>query len=292
MSPRLSQHFLHDPRILDRIVDALDPRPEDVVLEIGAGRGTLTGRLAERVALVVAVEKDRSLVAELNRGRGAVGGWGKGEAGRVEGGVGSLPRNVVVVGADARAIDWHEALRSAALPLSPFPLPPVAPPKIVGNIPYAITTPLIDKSLIPPLPERVVFLVQKEVADRVAAAPGSKIYGALSVGVQSVARVERLFTVRGGAFTPPPQVDSAVIRLTPLAEPLVPAARQAAFRRFVTAVFGQRRKQLRRILRSIAGIDRDAAELTLTRQGLAPTARPETLTPKTLARLFDAIGFS
>jgi 16S rRNA (adenine1518-N6/adenine1519-N6)-dimethyltransferase len=272
--PRLSQHFLHDPRILDRIVDALDPRPDDVVLEIGAGRGTLTRRLAGRVAAVVAIEKDRDLVAELKRGRGAVGGR-MGEA------VGSLPRNVVVVGADALELDWHEALHGA-------PLPP-AVPKIVGNIPYAITTPLIDKALTPPLPERIVFLVQKEVADRLAAGAGSKTYGALSVGVQSVARVERLFTVRAGAFRPPPQVDSAVIRLTPLEEPLVPPARQAAFRRFVTALFGQRRKQLSRSLRSIAGLDRDAAERLLARQGHAPTARPETLTPEALARLHDAL---
>ncbi|HYU09364.1 MAG TPA: 16S rRNA (adenine(1518)-N(6)/adenine(1519)-N(6))-dimethyltransferase RsmA, partial [Gemmatimonadales bacterium] len=116
--------------------------------------------------------------------------------------------------------------------------------KIVGNIPYYITSPLIDKALTPPLPERVVFLVQAEVADRIAAQPGSKTYGALSVGVQAVASVEKLFTVAPGAFRPPPKVRSALIRLTPLTEPLVRPEEVAAFRSFVTACFSKRRKQL------------------------------------------------
>ena len=121
---------------------------------------------------------------------------------------------VTVIEGDALRVDWHGVLRTT------HPAPR-AVLKIVGNIPYYITSPLIDKALTPPLPERVVFLVQEEVADRMAAEPGSKAYGALSVGVQAVARVEKLFTVAPGAFRPPPRVRSALIRLTPVTQPLV-----------------------------------------------------------------------
>src|SRR5207245_5038006 len=109
--------------------------------------------------------------------------------------------------------------------------------KVLGNIPYAITSPLLDKALTPPLPTRIVFLVQAEVAARIAATPGSKTYGALSVGVQAVCRVERLFAVRAGAFHPRPRVDSALVRLTPLAQPAVAPTELAALRVFVAACF-------------------------------------------------------
>jgi 16S rRNA (adenine1518-N6/adenine1519-N6)-dimethyltransferase len=144
---------------------------------------------------------------------------------------------------------------------------------------------LIDKALTPPLPARVVFLVQAEVADRVAAAPGSKVYGALSVGVQAVCAVERLFTVRAGAFTPRPKVQSAVLRLTPLAQPLVAPDESAAFRAFVTACFTRRRKQLRNVLIAVTG--RSAAQVAsgLAGLGLAASARPETLAPTDFVRL-------
>jgi 16S rRNA (adenine1518-N6/adenine1519-N6)-dimethyltransferase len=157
--------------------------------------------------------------------------------------------------------------------------------KVVGNIPYNITSPLIERALRPPLPERIVFLVQAEVADRLAAPPGTKVYGALSVGVQAVCRVERLFTVRAGAFRPPPRVQSAVVRLTPLGEPLVAPAVQADFRRFVTACFARRRKQLRNVLAGVWDRPPDAAVAVLARLGIDPTARPETLAPADFAAL-------
>src|SRR5260370_12818886 len=116
--------------------------------------------------------------------------------------------------------------------------------KIVGNMPYYITSPLIDKALTPPLPERIVFLVQDEVADRLAAPPGGKTYGALSVGVQAVVRVEKLFTIAPGSFRPAPKVRSALIRLTPLSEPLIEPAEGAPFRGVWTACFRTRRQQL------------------------------------------------
>ncbi len=150
--------------------------------------------------------------------------------------------------------------------------------KVIGNIPYYITSPLIDRALTPPLPERIVFLVQEEVADRIAAKPGGKTYGALSVGVQAVATVEKLFAVAPGSFRPPPKVRSALIRLTPLARPLVTDGEIAPLRAFVTACFGRRRKQLKN---AVPGIT--AAELE--ELGLDPMVRPERLPPEAFVRL-------
>jgi 16S rRNA (adenine1518-N6/adenine1519-N6)-dimethyltransferase len=266
---RLGQHFLFDPSILDRIVDALDPLPEDVVLEIGAGRGTLTARLAAQVGRVIAVERDRELAAFLRGERGT----GKGE------GFAALPGNVSVIEGDALEIDWRGLLE-----------PVLHEPKVVGNIPYSITTPLIDKALTPPMPAAVVFLVQREVADRLAADPGSKAYGALTVGVQAVAAVERLFDVPAGAFRPPPKVDSAVVRMVPLDQPLIAEADHPAFRRFVTALFGRRRKQLVGALRGVTGRARSEVEACLEAVGVDPTARSETLPPSTFTRLFHEVG--
>ncbi|HEX2251280.1 MAG TPA: 16S rRNA (adenine(1518)-N(6)/adenine(1519)-N(6))-dimethyltransferase RsmA, partial [Gemmatimonadales bacterium] len=185
---RLGQHFLADPRILARIVDALDVRPQDTVVEIGPGRGGLTAELVKRTGNVIAIEKDRDLVGPLQE---------------------RFP-SIEIVAADALETDWR------ALAGGPYLL--------AGNIPYNITSPLLDKALTPPLPSRIVFLVQKEVADRVTAAPGTSAYGALTIGVQAVASAERVFTVAAGAFQPRPKIDSAVLRLEPLDQPLVTPA--------------------------------------------------------------------
>lgn len=260
-APRLGQHFLTDPRILQRIVAALDPAPGDVVLEIGAGKGSLTEQLLARGLRVIAIEKDRRLVSELRMRN-------------PECGVDKLS----IVHGDALRVDWH----ALVIPHSAFPIPHF---KVVGNIPYNITSPLIDKALTPPLPARIVFLVQAEVADRIAAAPGSKQYGALSVGVQAVCRVEKLFTVRAGAFTPPPNVTSALLRLTPLDEPLVAPDEMAAFRAFVTACFGRRRKQLRNVVMAATGQPAASVTAGLAALGLDRAARPESLAPAAFLRL-------
>lgn len=173
--------------------------------------------------------------------------------------------NLEVVVGDALRLDWPRV------------------PKIVGNIPYYITSPLIDKALTPPLPERVVFLVQAEVADRLAAEPGGKIYGALSVGVQAVCRVEKLFTVAPGSFKPAPKVRSAVVRLTPRAEPLVKQEEIRAFRTFVTACFSQRRKQLKNAVPGLSSAQ-------LEQLGIDPTLRPERLTPQEFVRMMRGRG--
>ena len=146
---RLGQHFLTDPRLLGRIADALAAGPADTVLEIGPGPGGLTAALARHAGRLIAIEMDRDLVPALRE---------------------RVPTATVVEG-DALALDWH------ALAGGPF--------LVAGNIPYNITSPLLDKALEPPRPQRIVFLVQKEVADRVTAAAGETSYGALSIGVQS-----------------------------------------------------------------------------------------------------------
>jgi 16S rRNA (adenine1518-N6/adenine1519-N6)-dimethyltransferase len=269
--PRLGQHFLTDSHILSRIVDALDPAPGDVVLEIGAGKGNLTAVLAPRVGRVIAIEKDRRLAAEL--------GMRNAECG-IE--------NATIVLGDALKLDWHALLDARTdIPHSELRIPHF---KVAGNIPYAITSPLIEKALRPPLPDRIVFLVQAEVAERVAAAPGSRAYGALSVGVQAVSRVERLFTVPPGAFRPPPRVRSALLRLTPLAEPLVRPEEARAFRAFVTACFSRRRKQLRNVVMAATGKPADAVLAALRQLGLDAGARPETLEPAHFVRLLRWAG--
>jgi 16S rRNA (adenine1518-N6/adenine1519-N6)-dimethyltransferase len=250
---RLGQHFLTDPRLLGRIADALGAGPDDTVLEIGPGPGGLTAALAERAGRLVAIEKDRDLVPALRaRFPGAT-----------------------IVEADALEADW----------------PAIAGPRflVAGNIPYNITSPLIDKALDPPRPPRIVFLVQKEVADRVTARAGEPAYGALSVGVQSVARAERLFTVPAGAFHPRPKVDSAVLRLTPLADPLVDPAEQWSFRRLVVGLFGFRRKQLARGLRELTGWAPARVQEILGRVGIPAAVRPEVVAPETFAALHRAL---
>jgi 16S rRNA (adenine1518-N6/adenine1519-N6)-dimethyltransferase len=250
---RLGQHFLADPRILARIADALEAGPNDTVLEIGPGPGGLTGALVERAGRVIAVEKDRELVPPLRQ---------------------RFPKIEVVEG-DALDLDWHSL---------------VQPPFLVaGNIPYNITSPLLDKALFPPRPDRVVFLVQKEVADRVTATPGTPEYGALSIGVQVVARAERLFTVPAGAFHPRPKVDSAVLRLIPLAEPMVADSERDSFRSLVVGLFGYRRKQLLRGLREFTGWDAARVSGVLEQVEIAEAVRPEVVSAAEFVRLRHAL---
>lgn len=258
MGRRLGQHFLFDPAILDRIVAAVDPQPDDQVIEIGPGSGTLTARLAPRVGSVIAIERDAALAKQLES---------------------SAPENCRVVVGDALEVDWHAYLDGRGR--RPF--------KVAGNIPYAVTTPLLDKALTEPLPVSITFLVQKEVGDRLEAVPGSKTYGALSVGVRVVASVDRLFVVRAGSFRPPPKVDSVVVRLQPLPVPLAAPEERLHLRRFVAGLFGQRRRQLARALRTVTGGDPAEVDIVLHRSGLPRSARPEVLTPQEFVDLFRLV---
>jgi 16S rRNA (adenine1518-N6/adenine1519-N6)-dimethyltransferase len=254
---RFGQHFLRDPRILARIADAAVPAPGETVIEVGAGRGALTVELASRAGRLIAIEIDRALAAKL-RERFA-----------------NEPRVEIVQG-DVLEQDF------GALAGGPFTL--------VGNVPYYITTPILFHALRLPRPSRIVFLVQREVAERMAAAPGADGYGALSVSVQSVARPEFLFAVPAGAFQPPPKVESAVVRITPRDAPEVPPERQERYRRLVQGAFAQRRKQMRRVVRSLGALDAAVAERVLATAGIPPEARPEVLSPTDFARLLAALS--
>lgn len=253
---RLGQHFLTDPRLLARIADALEAGPQDVVLEVGPGTGGLTAPLLARAGRVIAVEKDRELLPLLR----------------------SRFPGLTLIEADALDLDWHSLSQPGEAGLL-----------VTGNIPYNITSPLIDKALLPPRPRRIVFLVQKEVADRVIAAPGTPDYGALSIGVQAVARSERLFTVSAGAFKPRPKVDSAVLRLTPLSQPLISDSERESFRILVVGLFGFRRKQMLRGLREFTGWDAPRVSGLLATAGIAETVRPEVLSPAEFVRLHRSL---
>ncbi len=240
----LGQHFLSDPRILDRIADAVTLAPDDTVVEIGPGRGSLTQALLQRAGRVVAIEIDPRLVALL-RERYA------------------HESRLTIIEGDVLETNLGEAAGGAYA--------------LAGNVPYYITTPILFQALRQPRARRSVLLVQREVAARMAAPAGADDYGALSVNVQAIAHVELLFRIPAGAFTPPPRVDSAVVRVTPRADPVVAAGIEERFRTFVQAAFALRRKQMRRVVRTIAERSAADAEATLTSCAIDPEARPETL---------------
>jgi 16S rRNA (adenine1518-N6/adenine1519-N6)-dimethyltransferase len=250
---RFGQHFLTDRRSLERIVEALQPEPTDIVVEIGPGKGALTDVLATTCRRLIAIEIDRDLVASLRKRLAT--------------------RPVVeVVEGDALEVNWAVLAGESYL--------------LAGNLPYYITTPLIFRILESPMPRRAVLLVQREVADRLTATPGSGEYGALTVNVQVAATVRTVAKVSAGAFHPKPKVDSAIVLLTPHREPLLGTDEQAAFRRFVQAVFGMRRKQMIRVMRESWVPAPDQASSVLHDAGIDPTTRPETIDPIAFVRLF------
>jgi 16S rRNA (adenine1518-N6/adenine1519-N6)-dimethyltransferase len=156
-------------------------------------------------------------------------------------------------------------------------------------VPYYITTPILFHALETPRASRAVYLVQREVAERIVAPPGSRTYGALSVNVQAVARAELVARVPAGAFRPPPKVESAIVRLTPRPDPVVPPSSEAGLRSLVQECFGLRRKQMRRVIRTVGQLDADAAHRVLSAAAIDPEARPETLSPEDFARLLGSL---
>ena len=249
----LGQHFLTDRSVLERIADAALLDGTETLIEIGPGRGALTDLLVDRVKRLVAIEYDRALAAKLTERYAA-------------------RKNVQIIQADVLTVRLGELARG--------------PYKLIGNVPYYITTPIIFHALEKPRPELAVYLVQREVAERLVSPPGSGDYGALTVNVGAVADAEILFRVPASAFRPPPKVESAVVRVTPKAEALVSSKNEAPFRAFVQSVFTMRRKQMQRILRSISNLSQDEADRRLATAGIDPAGRPETLTIEQFARLY------
>jgi 16S rRNA (adenine1518-N6/adenine1519-N6)-dimethyltransferase len=234
---RFGQHFLVEPRVIERIVDAVHPRPGERLVEIGPGRGALTGPLLEQAGRLIVVEIDQDLAAALRA---------------------CYPEGRLAVHcADALRFDFG-ALGNDL--------------RLVGNLPYNVSTPLLFYL------ERFArevrdmhFMLQKEVVERMAAAPGTAQYGRLSVALQYRFRIERLFDIGPRAFRPAPQVHSAFVRLVPYRELPHPARVEGLFREIVTAAFSQRRKMLRNAMGAYLE-EADWAAL-----GLDPRRRPETL---------------
>jgi 16S rRNA (adenine1518-N6/adenine1519-N6)-dimethyltransferase len=237
---QLGQHFLHDPGIIEKIVRAIDPKPGERLVEIGPGAGAITRPLLQRHGELTVIEFDRDLIEPLQR-LGA-------EHGRLE-----------IVHRDVLEVDFT-ALAAGT------------PMRLVGNLPYNISSPILFHAMEHAAAIRDMhFMLQKEVVDRMAAAPGSKVYGRLSVMLQAGCRVVPLFKVPPGAFRPPPQVDSAVVRLVPKPREEIGVLDQAMFARVVKAAFAQRRKTLRNALDGVCDV------ATMEAVGIAPGARAETV---------------
>ena len=252
---RLGQHFLTDKGLLARIADTLQATSADTVIEIGPGRGSLTEQLLARAGRLIAIELDRELAPMLAER------WK------------DDPRFQMVEGdvldQDLGALAGGEYL-------------------LAGNVPYNITTPILFHAMRRPRPTRAVYLVQKEVAERITAPPGSDAYGALSVNVQALAKAELLFGVKAKAFTPAPKVDSAVIRISARDSVLLEEAEEEPFRVMVLAAFGLRRKQMRRVMRTMRGWSAERADAVLSAAGVDPEARPETLSDEDFLRVLRA----
>ena len=247
---RYGQNFLVDEHYVDRIIASVDPRPGDRIVEIGPGQAALTGKLIERAGHVIAVEIDRDLAAALRERFDAA--------------------QLTLVEGDALAFDFA-ALGDRL--------------RIVGNLPYNISSPLLFHlaAQAPAIADLTVML-QKEVVDRMTAAPGTAEYGRLTVMLQAVFAIERRFVVPSGAFRPAPKVESAVARLVPLRERAPAIADPALFARVVAAAFSQRRKTLRNALSSICGAE------TLRAAGIDPGARGETLAVDDFVRLANRLA--
>lgn len=254
---RLGQHFLASPAILDRIVAHAELGPQDAVLEVGAGLGSLTARLAERAGHVVAVEVDEAMV-------------------RILGEVKDRYPNVEIVQADVLRLDL-DAL-----------FPPGLTRKVVSNLPYRIASPLIVRLLqeVRAL-ERAVLTVQREVAERVVASPGTRDYGLLTLLVRYRARAEIVERIPPRAFLPPPRVHSAVLLLRPRQPPEV--ADEALLFRLIRAAFAQRRKQLRNALQA-AGLPIEELERAARQAGIDLGRRGETLPLEAFVALTDALA--
>lgn len=274
---RMGQHFLIDENILQKIIAAARLEPGDHVLDIGAGPGALSLSMARQVSRVLAIEWDSGLAALLRR-----------EARR------RGLENISVVEADVRRLDLEETCRAAwGESLLPPPGDPAGPGpaiKVVANLPYYLTTPLLFKLLRGALPLRhLVLMVQLEVARRIVASPATRDYGVLTLLCQYYTEPQLLFNVSRHVFYPQPAVDSAVIGLQPRAAPPVAVPDETLFWRVVDAAFSQRRKTLLNALEGTASLDREGWRRVLERAGVDPARRGETLSLERFAMISEML---
>jgi 16S rRNA (adenine1518-N6/adenine1519-N6)-dimethyltransferase len=248
---RFGQHFLRDRGVVERIVAAFDPRPGEPIVEIGPGEGVLTRALLARVPHLDAVEIDRDLAAQLTSR--------------------FTPEQLTLHNADALDFDFARLAR------------PGGKLRLIGNLPYNISTPLLFHLLDQiGCVSDMLFMLQKEVVERMAAPPGGKDYGRLSVMIQWRLKVEKLFDVAPGSFFPPPKVESSVVRLTPHATAPVTVRDPRRFADIVQASFAHRRKTLRNNLKGMLG------EQQMRALGIDPARRAETLTLEEFSALGNA----
>lgn len=267
--PKMGQHFLASEDLAARVVDTLGDISQSTVLEIGPGRGILTSLLAPRTRRLIAVELDRVLAAQLRLKFG-------------------MSRNVEVIEADVLAIDFDSLFGpKPGLSRPGIELKPQAV-KVVGNLPYYITSDILLRLFeFSKYFDSIVIMVQREVADRIAAEPGGRDYGMLSATAQLYARVEKLFTLPPGAFVPPPKVHSTVLRLTidPQQEKLGVAG--GGFIDFLRLSFGQKRKTLWNNLKT--NYEGPMLKRALAEAKVKPTVRAETLSLEQSAAIFRAL---
>ncbi|WP_369934065.1 16S rRNA (adenine(1518)-N(6)/adenine(1519)-N(6))-dimethyltransferase RsmA [Xanthomonas tesorieronis] len=244
----LGQHFLSDRHYIDSIVRAVNPKPDDLLVEIGPGQGAITFPLLRRHGRLTVIEFDRDLIAPLTAAAEGVGA-------------------LTILNRDVLSVDFADLAGDGRI-------------RLVGNLPYNISSPILFHALDHAAAiADMHFMLQKEVVDRMAAGPGSKVYGRLSVMLQAYCEVTSLFMVPPGAFRPPPKVDSAVVRLVPRAPQDIGIADRQRFADVVRAAFGQRRKTLRNALGGVC----DAAQFEAA--GVRPDARAEQLEVADFVRL-------
>lgn len=250
---RFGQHFLHDPGTIARIVALIAPEPGDKLIEIGPGLGALTRPLLKAHGRVEAIELDRDVIPRLKEYCAGVG-------------------ELIVHQQDALATDFRAFADAGRL-------------RLVGNLPYNISTPLLFHLLAQAdAIHDMHFMLQREVVDRICAAPGTRAYGRLTVMLARGLRAERLLTIGPGAFRPPPKVDSAIVRLTPYREPPFAWGDPAVFAAIVAQAFSRRRKTLRNALKGLVDVE------VMTAAGVDPGARPEALAPADFGRLSELSG--
>jgi 16S rRNA (adenine1518-N6/adenine1519-N6)-dimethyltransferase len=248
----LGQNFLHERSVVDRIVLAVDPRPGDRIVEIGPGQGALTLPLLDRHGALTAIEFDRDLLQPLAAAASAHG-------------------ELTLVAADVLRVDFTQLAEGGQI-------------RLVGNLPYNLSSPILFHALDHAAAVRDMhFMLQKEVVERMAAAPGNKVYGRLSVMLQAYCTVTPLFTVAPGAFRPAPKVDSAVVRLVPRGADAIGIDDPRRFAQIVRAAFGQRRKTLRNALDGV--LDSSAMHAV----GVRPESRAEQLAVADFIRLANQL---